>query len=118
MSEEMLNRYKARVKAQNEAAKEKWDSVSCRLPKGAKERITKLGLTVNGYINELVLADLERLESEAKNNAAEPQKQPQKEKSATYAEDFDRLNEYIKSRQAENEERRLSKAEVLKNVVE
>lgn len=111
MSEEMLDRYKARVKAQNEAAKEKWDSVSCRLPKGTRERITKLGLTVNGYINELVLADLERLESEAKDNAAEPQKQPQKEKSATYAEDFDRLNEYIKSRQAENQALRKIQAE-------
>ena len=61
----MLERYKARVKAQNEAAKEKWDSISCRLPKGTKKRITDLGLSVNGYINELVLADLARLEASA-----------------------------------------------------
>lgn len=54
-----------RIKNQNEKAKENWDTVSCRLPKGTKERITALGLTVNGLINELVLAELDRLE---KNN--------------------------------------------------
>lgn len=60
---EMLEKYKKRVKAQNEAAKEKWDTVSCRLPKGTKDRIKELGLTVNGIINDLVLAELERLEN-------------------------------------------------------
>ena len=59
---EMLEKYKKRVKAQNESAKEKWDTVSCRLPKGTKDRIKALGLTVNGLINDLVLAELERLE--------------------------------------------------------
>ena len=60
---EMLEKYKKRVKAQNEAAKENWDTVSCRLPKGTKDRIKALGLTVNGLINDLVLAELERLEN-------------------------------------------------------
>ena len=60
---EMLEKYKKRVKAQNEAAKENWDMVSCRLPKGTKDRIKALGLTVNGLINDLVLAELERLEN-------------------------------------------------------
>ena len=60
---EMLEKYKKRVKAQNEAAKKNWDTVSCRLPKGTKDRIKALGLTVNGLINDLVLAELERLEN-------------------------------------------------------
>lgn len=59
---EMLEKYKKRVKAQNEAAKENWDTVSCRLPKGTKDRIKALGLTVNGLINDLILSELKRLE--------------------------------------------------------
>ena len=59
---EMLEKYKKRVKYQNEAAKKNWDTVSCRLPKGTKDRIKALGLTVNGLINDLVIAELERLE--------------------------------------------------------
>lgn len=66
---EMLEKYKKRVKAQNEAAKKNWDTVSCRLPKGTKDRIKALGLTVNGLINDSVLAELERLES---SKASEP----------------------------------------------
>ena len=60
---EMLEKYKKRVKAQNEAAKKNWDTVSCRLPKGTKDRIKALGLTVNGLINDLVLAELKRMEN-------------------------------------------------------
>ena len=59
---EMLEKYKKRVKAQNEAAKKNWDTVSCRLPKGTTDRIKALGLSVNGLINKLVLAEMERLE--------------------------------------------------------
>lgn len=59
---EMLEKYKKRVKYQNEAAKKNWDTVSCRLPKGTKDRIKALGLTVNGLINDLMIAELERLE--------------------------------------------------------
>ena len=61
---EMLEKYKKRVKAQNEAAKKNWDTVSCRLPKGTKDRIKALGLTVNGVINDSVLSFLEREENE------------------------------------------------------
>ena len=61
---EMLEKYKKRVKAQNEAAKENWDTVSCRLPKGTKDRIKALGLTVNGVINDSVLSFLEQAENE------------------------------------------------------
>lgn len=62
--EEMLEKYKARVKAQNEAAKKNWDTVSCRLPKGTKDRIKALGLTVNGVINNGVLMYLDRYEKD------------------------------------------------------
>ena len=61
---EMLEKYKKRVKAQNEAAKENWDTVSCRLPKGTKDRIKALGLTVNGLINDCVLKFLNTAENE------------------------------------------------------
>lgn len=60
---EILDNYKARVKAQNEAAKENWDTVSCRLPKGTKDRIKALGLTVNGVINDCVLKFLNTAEN-------------------------------------------------------
>lgn len=63
--QEIIDRHKKRIKDQNEKAKEKWDTVSCRLPSGTKKRITEKGLTVNGFINSLVLAELEKLE---KNN--------------------------------------------------
>ena len=59
---EQAQRQKERVKRQNEAAKDNWDCVSLKLPKGTKDRIKAQGNTVNGYINELVLADLEKLE--------------------------------------------------------
>lgn len=60
--QEIIDRQRKRVKTQNERAKEKWDTVSCRLPKGTKKRIKDKGLTVNGFINSLVLDELDRLE--------------------------------------------------------
>lgn len=45
-----------------EAKKENCDRISATLPKGTTDRIKALGLTVNGFINDLVLAELERLE--------------------------------------------------------
>lgn len=71
---EMLENLKARIKKQNEKAKENWDTVSCRLPKGTKERIKALGLTINGVINESVLAYLDCMEeaqAEEEQNAAD-----------------------------------------------
>ena len=35
--QEIMDEHKAKVKAQNESAKERWETVSCRLPKGTKE---------------------------------------------------------------------------------
>ena len=59
----IIDRQKKRVKDQNESAKERWDTVSCRLPKGTRKRIIDKGLTVNGFINSLVLKELEKLEN-------------------------------------------------------
>ena len=53
-----------RYKKQNDKIKDNYDRVSVTLPKGTKERIKKQGLSINGYINILVLDDLERLEHE------------------------------------------------------
>jgi hypothetical protein len=58
-----LENYKRRVKAQNERIKESYDRISVTLPKGTKERIQAQGLTINGFVNELVLAELKRLEA-------------------------------------------------------
>ena len=75
----MLEKYKKRIKTQNEAAKENWDMVSCRLPKGTKNRIKALGLSVNGVINKSVLSFLESAEKEHKEELErlEAQKEPQ-----------------------------------------
>ena len=61
--QKIIDRQRKRVKNQNEKAKENWDTVSCRLPKGTRKRITDKVLTVNGFINALVLKELNRLES-------------------------------------------------------
>ena len=64
-----LENLNKRYKKQNEAIANKYDRISATLPKGTTERIKALGLTVNGLINDLVLAELERLES---NKLSEP----------------------------------------------
>ena len=58
-----LENLNKRYKKQNEAIANKYDRVSATLPKGTKKRIDALGLSVNGLINSLVLAELERLEN-------------------------------------------------------
>lgn len=61
-----LERLNARYKRQNEAIGEKYDRASAILPKGTKDRIEALGLSINGLINRLVLAELDRMEAEQK----------------------------------------------------
>lgn len=61
--QEIIDKQKKRIKDQNEKAKENWDTVSCRLPKGTKDRIKALGLTVNGLINDVVLRELDIMEN-------------------------------------------------------
>lgn len=53
-----------KVREKKEARKaQNYDRVSATLPKGTTERIKALGLSINGFINDLVLAELERLEN-------------------------------------------------------
>lgn len=63
---EKLDNLNKRYKRQNERISENYDRVSATLPKGTAERIKALGLSVNGLINRLVLAELDRLEEESK----------------------------------------------------
>lgn len=62
---EKIEHLNARYKRQNKAIGEKYDRVSATLPKGTVKRIKALDLTVNGLINDLVLSELERLETGA-----------------------------------------------------
>lgn len=64
-----LERLNARYKRQNKAIGEKYDRVSATLPKGTVKRIQALNLTVNGLINDLVMAELKRLEMGAEESA-------------------------------------------------
>lgn len=59
----MIENYKSRVKRQNEKAKENYDRISVTLPKGTKDRIQAQGLTINGFVNQLVLDKLDELEN-------------------------------------------------------
>ena len=54
-----------RYKRQNDHIKNTYDRISVTLPKGTKDRVKDLGLSMNGYINKLVLEDLEKLEAAA-----------------------------------------------------
>ena len=56
---EQAEHYREQVRRQNEASKKNWDTVSCRLPKGVKDRVRECGESVNGLINSLVLQWLE-----------------------------------------------------------
>ena len=59
----MIENYKSRVKRQNEKAKENYDRISVMLPKGTKDRIQAQGVTINGFVNQLVLDKLDELEN-------------------------------------------------------
>ena len=59
----IIENYKSRVKRQNEKAKENYDRISVMLPKGTKDRIRAQGLTINGFVNQLVLEKLDELEN-------------------------------------------------------
>lgn len=56
---EFAKNAKDRKKKANEKQYDSFDRVSVVLPKGTKERITATGKSINGLINELVLAYLE-----------------------------------------------------------
>lgn len=61
--QEIIDKHRKRIREQNEKAKENWETVSCRLPNGTKDRVKALGLTMNGLINSSLLSELDRLES-------------------------------------------------------
>lgn len=69
---EIAEKARERARKQNVAARENWDCISCRLPKGTKDRIISKGYSVNGLINKLVLDELERLEKEEKSKEEAP----------------------------------------------
>lgn len=48
-------------KRQNDYIKNNYDRVSVTLPKGTKERITAAGETLNGFINRVIMEELERI---------------------------------------------------------
>lgn len=108
---EIAEKARERAKKQNEAAKNNWDCISCRLPKGTKDRIQALGYTVNGFLNIIVLAELEKLEAEAP-QTAQPEtvkeEQPeQAQQKADAPEDVEELNNWLHQIQQENEQKRL-----------
>ena len=76
---EQAERYREQVRRQNEASKKNWDTVSCRLPKGVKNRVRECGESVNGLINSLVLQWLEDHERKE-----EPAKDPEQNRYFTF----------------------------------
>ena len=108
---EMLEKYKQRIKRQNEKIKQDYDRASVTLPKGTKDRIQALGYTVNGFLNSIVLAELGKLEAEAP-QAVQPEtvKEEQPEQAQPKAdppEDVAELNNWLHQIQQENEQKRL-----------
>lgn len=71
-----LDNLNKRYKKQNEKIRESYYRVSAILPKSAEGRIKALGLSVNKMINELVLAELDRLEAERKETQKAVSKPP------------------------------------------
>ena len=63
---EMLDKYKERIKRQNNKIKADYDRISATLPKGTIDRIKALGLTINGVVNDCVLSFLECAEETEK----------------------------------------------------
>ena len=109
---EIAEKARERAKKQNEAAKNNWDCISCRLPKGTKDRIQALGYTVNGFLNAIVLAELEKLEAEAPQTAQpetikEEQPEQAEQPKADPPEDVAELNNWLHQIQQENEQKRL-----------
>lgn len=111
---EMLEKYKQRIKRQNEKIKQDYDRASVTLPKGTKDRIQALGYTVNGFLNSAVLAELEKLEAEAPQATQPAQPEAVKEEQPEQAqpkadapEDVAELNNWLHQIQEENEQKRL-----------
>ena len=94
---EQAERYREQVRRQNEASKKNWDTVSCRLPKGVKDRVRECGESVNGLINSLVLQWLEDHERK---------EEPEQEKYFTFppkAKERTREEEVMQLQKMQNE---------------
>lgn len=119
---EIAEKARERARRQNEAAKNNWDCVSCRLPKGTKERIQAQGFAVNGFINTVILAELKRLENfDTAHGESEQQQYTQgsvKEGQADLPEDINALNDYIIQRQKENEQKKLTRIKANQSQIE
>lgn len=101
--EQIAANARERARRQNEKAKENWDIISCRLPKGTKDRIQAHGLTVNGTINAAVLAYLDDLEDKAE-KLPSAEKEPEKKDARTFTdspEDLQAANEWLHQLQAQ-----------------
>lgn len=101
--EQIAANARERARRQNEKAKENWDIISCRLPKGTKERIQANGLTVNGTINAAVLSYLDDLERKAE-ELPNAEKEPDKKDARTFTdspEDLQAANEWLHQLQAQ-----------------
>jgi hypothetical protein len=64
----IIENYKKRIQKQNDRIRESYDRISVTLPKGTKDRIQAQGLTINGFVNQLVLEKLDELENNNNNN--------------------------------------------------
>ena len=61
---EAIKRLKKQYARQNDFIKENRDRITVTLPKGTKERIKATGSSVNGFITNLVLSELKKIEQE------------------------------------------------------
>ena len=57
---EAKKRVSQQYKRQNEHIKNNYDRISITLPKGTKERILQKEDSINGYVNRLIMQDLEK----------------------------------------------------------
>lgn len=124
LESKMLDKYKERIKRQNQRVKENYDKVSVTLPKGTVERIKALGMTINGAINSSLIAYLECLEESANEDAQAAQisqeleqtesiyREHEKAENKPNNEDaiqfqtIEELNAFVLQKQAENEARK------------
>lgn len=104
---DMLDKYKERIKRQNNKIKEDYDRVSATLPKGTIERIKALGLTINGVINDSVLSFLEYAE-QTQEQATEPTSDSLEDKPnpVEEIEDMEKLQEYLEQLRKDNKQRK------------
>lgn len=52
--EENIDKYRERIRRQNQSAKTRFDALVCKVPKGMKEEITSRGYTINGLMRKLL----------------------------------------------------------------